>query len=97
MSSKKQKDRKILTTNWPNELTYKIRRLTIFESKRKVLSKFFDSFLFKELWPKNVNSAYIVYIHKIRLVTIFESKKKVFNINFVRLLFKELGPNTIYL
>ena len=71
--------------------------MTIFESKRKVLNKFFVRLVFKELRPKNFNTAYIVYIHKIRLVTIFESNKKVFNKFVVMLLFKELGPNTIYL
>ena len=48
--------------------------------------------LFKELRPKNFNTAYFLYINKIRLVTISESKKKVLNKFFVRLLFKELWP-----
>ena len=71
--------------------------MTIFESKRKVLSKNLLRLLFKELRPKNFNTAYIVYIYKIRLVAIFETKNKAFNKFVVRLLLKELEPNTLYL
>ena len=53
--------------------------------------------LFKELRPKNFNTAEILYINKIRLVTISESKKKVLNNFFVRLLFKELCPKGLLL
>ena len=80
-----EKERKILTTNWRNELTHKIRLVTIFKSKRKVLNKKIVILLFKELRPKNFNTAYIVFIHKIILVTIFVNNKKVFNKNCVRL------------
>ena len=48
--------------------------------------------LFKELGPKNFNTAYILYVNKIRFVTISESMKKVLNKFFVGLLFKELWP-----
>ena len=64
--------------------------MTIFESKRKVLNKYFVGLVFKELRPKNFNTVYIVYINKIRLVTIFERKKNGFNKFVVLLLFKEL-------